>query len=259
MQALFEHLPGAFHRHDPGPVRRAQLHRPTDDGGAGAGVHRCLGQGITHLSRAVIGNVAHRVQRLAGGPGRDDDPLALQQPVLEQVGGGPGDDDGFLQAAGPDIAAGLLAAGGPDHGHAAPGQHSDICRRGRIAPHLLIHGGGQQLGSPGGQGHGGQQVIGATGGQPGEQVRRGGRDQQQVGPAGQFYVAHALLGLGVQQVGVHGVPGKGLQGERGDEFLGSPGHDDAHRRAQLLQLPHQLGGFVGGDAPADAQQYIAIE
>ena len=72
-------------------------------------------------------------------------------------------------------------------------------------------------------------------------------------------MAHAQLGLRVQQFRVHRVAGQRLQSQGRDELAGSAGHDDPYAGTELLQLPYQFRRLVGGDATADADQYIAIE
>ena len=49
-----------------------------------------------------------------------------------------------------------------------------------MLPHLAVHGRGDQNGGAGGQGDGGEGVVGETVGHGREDVRRGGRDEQQL-------------------------------------------------------------------------------
>ncbi len=80
-----------------------------------------------------------------------------------------------------------------------------------------------------------------------------GAIEDQVGPLGQFDMAHGGLGGRVEQVEVHRVAGQRLQGQRGDELAAAAGHDHAHFGALVAQAADQLGALVGGDAAADAQ------
>ena len=207
----------------------------------------------------MVGEVAHRVQGLPGGARRDHHAPAREQATAEQSGGRLGNDRGLLHAPRADVAAGLLARSGTDHTEAALSQGGDIGAGGRVPPHLLVHRRGQQSGCGSRQGNGGQEVIGAARGESCQQVccRRG--DQQQVGPAGEFNMTHAQLGIGVQQLCVDRSAGQGLQGEGGDELPGTTGHDHPHIGPQLLQLAHQFRGLVGSDAASDAEHNIAIE
>ncbi len=82
----------------------------------------------------------------------------------------------------------------------------------------------------------------------------GGRcDEDQIGPLGQFDMAHRGLGGRVEKVQVHRVPGQGLHGQRGDELCSAPGHDHTHFSALIAQAADQLSALVGRDAAADAK------
>ncbi len=54
-----------------------------------------------------------------------------------------------------------------------------------------------------------------------------------------------------------GRAGEGLEGERGDEFLGVGGHGDCYAGTQLHQLADYVRDFVRGDAAADADDDLA--
>src|SRR5699024_6720638 len=65
------HLDGGFYIHALRAGRRGQADRAADQRDFGAQLHGGGGQGVAHLPRAVVGNVAHWVQRLAGRAGGD--------------------------------------------------------------------------------------------------------------------------------------------------------------------------------------------
>jgi hypothetical protein len=124
---------------------------------------------------------------------------------------------------------------------------------GRVAPHGLVHGRGDGDGSVGGQDQGGQQVIGDALRQAGDQVGSGRGDQHQIGPFGQFDMAHGGFGGRVQQIQVNRVAGQGLHGQRGDELTTAAGHDHAHFGALVEKPANQFCALVGGNAAADAE------
>ena len=87
-----------------------------------------------------------------------------------------------------------------------------------------------------------------------DQVGGGRRHQNRIGPARQFDVAHRCFGGLVPQGAPHRPPGQRLEGLRGDEAGSVLGEHYLDLGAGLAQAPHQVGGFVRGDAAADAEQ-----
>ncbi|MNF46739.1 hypothetical protein D3C84_279140 [compost metagenome] len=152
---------------------------------------------------------------------------AGQGAVLEAVGGALGQFLGFQHAAEADVATGLAAGGRAEQAQAALGEEFQVGLGRRVAPHGLVHGRGQGHGGVGGQHQGAQQVVRHALGQARHDVGGGRRDQHQVGPAGQLDMPHGRFGGGVEQVKVHGVPGEGLEGQRGDELAAALGHHHA--------------------------------
>lgn len=166
-----------------------------------------------------------------------------------------GDDRRRLgQPAGAGLAFGQRAVLGTDHAHAACGQGRHIRLRGRVQPHAVVHcrGHGQRRG--GGQAQRADQIVGQAVGQPRQQVGGGRSDDHLIGPARQFDMSHRLLGGAVPQRGAGGLPGQGLEAERGDELLRAAGHGDLHLRTGVAQATDQFERFVSGNASADAQQ-----
>ena len=88
----------------------------------------------------------------------------------------------------------------------------------------------------------------------GDQVGGRRRDDDQVGLAREFDVAHAgSLGRG-EQVGADRLAAERLGRQRRDELLRRCGHGDAHRRAALAQPANQVERLIGRDAAANDQQ-----
>ena len=184
----------------------------------------------------MVGDVAHRVDVFLGWAGGDQHVLAGQGQVLEALGGALRKVGGFEHAAQADVAAGLAAGRRAEHLEAAGLQELGIGLGGRVAPHGLVHGRCDSDGGVGGQYQGGQQVIGNALGQTGDQVGGGRGDQHEVGPFGQFDMAHGGFCCRVQQVEVNRVAGQGLHGQRGDELATTTGHDHAHFGALVRSL-----------------------
>ncbi|MCY1438857.1 hypothetical protein D9M68_594710 [compost metagenome] len=179
--------------------------------------------------------------------------LAGQALELEAVGGPLGQLLCLQHAPRTDVAAGLAAGSGTEEVHAAAAQQLGVGLGGRIAPHRLVHRRGEGDLGVGGQHQGGQQVVGDALGQARHDVGGGRGDQHQVGPAGQFDVAHGRFGGGVEQVHVHRVAGQGLHGQGSDEFTPALGHHYADFGAQVAQAADQFGALVGGDTATHTQ------
>ena len=201
----------------------------------------------------MVGDVAHRVDVFLGRAGGDQHVLAGQGQVLEALGGAQRQVSSLEHAAHADVAAGLAAGRRSEHLEATALQQLSVRLGRRIAPHGLVHGRGDGDGGICGQYQGGQQVIGNALGQAGDQVGGGRGDQHQVGPFGQFDMAHGGFGRRVQQVQVNRVPGQGLHGQRRDELTAAAGHDHAHFGALVEEPADQLCALVGGNAAADAE------
>jgi hypothetical protein len=85
------------------------------------------------------------------------------------------------------------------------------------------------------------------------EIRRGRGDDDPIGPAGKFDMAHCGLGRLVPQIEPHRPPGHRLQTGLTDEFLRRPGHHDLDLGACLGQLADDLRRLVGSDAAGDAE------
>ena len=257
LQAGLKHFPGCAHGDEVGPLRRLQRYRAANQGERCARIERGLRQGVTHASRGVVGEIAHGVQRFPGRPGGYQDVLTGEESAGEALRRRAGDGCGLRHTTGPQVTAGLLSAIGVHDMHAARAQCCDIADGGRVAPHLLIHGRGQQFGGGCGQRHGAEQLVRAPRRQPRQAIGRGRRDEQQVGPTGELDMAHTALGLRVEEAVVHGVTGQSLERQRRNKLLRAARHQHAHFGPPLLQSAHEFGGLVGRDATTDGQQHAA--
>ena len=213
------------------------------------------GKGVAHLAGGVVGQVAHRVQRLLRGAGghRDAQPCQILragdgvQDVLHQ--------HLFLgQASAAHILAGQHAAFGGDDGKAVPLQRGKVILRDGVFQHAGVHGGGYQLRAFGGQHHGGKHIVRNAVRHFCNDVGGGGGYQDHICLFCQRDVGDLKLEIPVKGVHHALVAGQGLKGERGDELGGVPGHDDLHIRTQLAQCTGHIGHLIGGNAAAHAQQ-----
>ncbi len=117
---------------------------------------------------------------------------------------------------------------------AAAAQRGHVVDGGGVEPHLGVHRGCEQHGTSGGQQRGGQQVVGAAGDGAGQQVRGGGRDDDEVGFLPDPDMRH-LVDV-VPNAGVTGLPGQRLEGRGADEPQRGLGGNDADVVAGLGEL-----------------------
>ena len=226
-----------------------------DQGHFGAPHGGGAGKGVAHLAGGVVGQVAHRVQRLLRGAGGHCDAQPCQ---ILRAGNGVQDvlDQHFLlgQASAAHILAGQHAAFGGDDGKAVPLQRGKVILRDGVFQHAGVHGGRHKLWTLCSQHYGGKHIVRNA-------VRHFGDD---VG-GGRGYKDHICLfcqrdvgdlKLEIPVKGVHHalVAGQGLKGERSDELGGVPGRNDLHIGSQLAQCAGHVGHFIGGNAAADAQK-----
>ena len=108
----------------------------------------------------MVGQVAHRVQRLLRGAGSHRDAQPRQ---ILRAGDGVKDvlDQYFLlgQASATHILAGQHAAFRGDNSKAVPLQRGKVILRDGVFQHAGVHGGGYQLGALSGQHHGGKHIV----------------------------------------------------------------------------------------------------
>ena len=93
-----------------------------------------------------------------------------------------------------------------------------------------------------------QKIRGTARRQPGHDLRRRRRDQNQVRPARQLYVPHRGLCFLVPQVVSHRQPGDGLQRGLGNKLAGAAGEHDLDLDAATLESANECRCLVGSDA-----------
>ena len=251
-----EHILSGHHVHPLHTDRLCQAGGPGHQGHGGPPAGGGPGDGVAHPAGGVVGEIAHRVQRLPGGAGGDQHPQArhvlgvahgvlhiLQQ--LVRLGHFP-----F-----PYRAAGQPAAGRLDELPAVSAQRGQIVLGHRVFVHPGVHGGGGQLWAVAGQDGGGEHVVRQAVGQLGQHVGGGGSHQHHVRLVGQGDVLHLKLIVAVEGVHAHPVARQGLEGMGTDELGGVFRHQHLHVGPLLHQGGSQAGGLIAGDAAGDGQQH----
>ena len=178
LQALLQHFFCALDTHQPRVFRCGEVYRAADQCSLCAGVNGRLRESVAHLSRAVVGNIAHRVKGLSRGTGCNDNAFACQFASCEQARGDIGNVRWRLHSAWADIATSLQPRSGTDDMHASLDQGFDIGHRCLVFPHLLVHRRRQHKRCCSRQCHGGQQVVGTTGAQARDKIGRRRCDQE---------------------------------------------------------------------------------
>ena len=121
--------------------RRRQGHRAGNQNYMSPASRGGIGDGVAHLSAGTIGDEAHRVKRLLGWSGRDQDMFAFEVALGSRYAVHCfGDAVGIRQASGADGAAGEPSFVGVDENVTARAQRCDVFLRGDVVPHLRVHG-----------------------------------------------------------------------------------------------------------------------
>ena len=165
---------------------------------------------------------------------------------------------GLQHPARTDVAARLVALGGPQHRHTPVEQREHVRPRRARLPHLLVHRRSEHQRRRRREAQRREEIVGETVGEPGEHVGGGRRDEHQVRPPGELDVAHPGLGLLIEQLAVHGVRGERLEGQRGHELPRRRGHHDPHVEISVTQPSNQVASFVGRDAACDPEHDFAV-
>ena len=234
---------------------RVQGDRAGDQDDLGAAQHGLVGNGVAHLARAVVGQIADGIQGLLGGAGRHDDLFSRQGLFTADFMLDPlAEDRGLRQLAAACVAAGQVAAGRINDLKSVFAEQADIVPGDRVFQHGRIHGRGDQLFALCGQDDGREHIVRDPVGHFGDDIRRGRGDQDQVRLFGDGNMAHVKLKVPVEGIDHTFRAGQGLKGQGGDKFGGILRHDDVDLGARLVQGAGDVGHFVGGDAAGDPQK-----
>ena len=213
---------------------------------------------VSHLSGAVVGEAAHRIEGLARRAGGHEDLHPVERPATKP-GRDPIRDLRRLEhPARPDLPARLVAFSGAEHRDAPVEQGQHVRPRRRRLPHPAVHRRCEHQRRRRREAQGGEEVVGEAVGEPGQHAGGGGRDEHEIRPPGELDVSHPGLGLLVEQIAVHRIGGEGLEGQRSHELARGGGHHDPHLEAPVVQSSNEVGRLVGRDAARDAQHDPAV-
>jgi hypothetical protein len=185
-------------------------------------------------ARGMIGEIAHRIDRLLRRTGSHEHAPALERLPLrerdEQSFDGRNDLVGLGHAAHAGFAAlGHLALVRPDRMDAVRDQLREIALRCRMRPHGRVHRRRNQDRLVGGEQHGVARSSGKSVRHLRHEIGGGGRDDDEIGVAREADVTHIELARGIEQVGEGALARDGADRERRDEFLRRARHHRAHR------------------------------
>jgi len=107
--------------------------------------------------------------------------------------------------------------------------------------------------STAGEKHGSEKIVGEPQGGPGQQVRRGGGEEHQIGLFGQLDVRERLA-AGPER-GVDGSPAERLERHGAHEFRGAPCHHDIDLEPRVTQPADEDAALVAGDSARDAENH----
>src|SRR5215207_6259419 len=167
-----------------------------------------------------------------------------------------------LRLLGEPADARLLLGGGheplrrPDETVTPAPQDLDVVLRGRVSPHLGVHGGGPEDHFGPGEDGGGEQVVAEADGGAGHGVGGGGGDEDEIGPAGKGDVLDAPGASPPGLVGVDRAAGSHGQGLLGNEAQGGFGGDDLDLVAGLLEATDHARRLVRRDAARNPHKYF---
>ena len=159
-----------------------QRSRRGDQNDARAAALGCFRDSVAHFAAGAVAEEADRVDGFASASGGDEDDFAGEiVGVVEDFEGGANDLVVFGEPSAADHAAGEIAAAGRDDPHAALLEGLKIGLGCGMLPHVDVHRRGDDHGRLGGEIEGGQKIVGDAVGEFGEDVGRGGSDDEQVG------------------------------------------------------------------------------
>ena len=168
----------------------------------GTAQHGLMGDGISHFSGAVIGEVADRVESLLGGAGCHNDLFALHG--LVQIGDLPFDplaeDFRLGKLAAARIAAGKITARGINDRKAVFSQDLDIIPGDRIFQHRGVHRRRDELFAFGGKDDRGQHIVSNTVRHLCDDICRGRCDQNNIRLLGDRNMADIKLKFTVKSI-----------------------------------------------------------
>ena len=147
--------------------------------------------GVSHLARGRVGEIAHGVHRLVRGARRDDDAASGEVSAgANSIECGRDDLLDRRELAGTRLAAGQPAALGAHEEVVAVLERLHVGDRGEVLPHVDVHGGRHDDGAGAREQRGAHGVIGDAVGHLGDDVGGGGAHERKVGPLGELDVGN---------------------------------------------------------------------
>ena len=249
-----QHLLRAAHVHGCHALRICKRRGPGHQHHARARLKRGLSYSIAHFPRAAICDAAHWIEGLPGRTGGDEHMPAIKGASRKQLCG-PRRYLGRLEhTPRSGFATGLRSLRRPEHPYSVLLDPREVVLGGRVFPHLLVHRRRQRNHGLCGETQRAEEIIGAPVRHLGDEIGTGRRDDYGIGPARELDVAHARFRLGIEHVQAHGVGADRLHGQRCDELCRRPRHDNLDLGSQLAEAPCEIGAFVSGNAPRNAER-----
>ena len=224
-----------------------------------------LRQGVTHLAGRAVAEIAHRVERLFGAPGSDQQRFALQIVAnAERLENSLRDGFDRRQASRARHPARQVAFIGIENPDAAHAQCFQILLRSGIFPHVDVHRRRHHDGRLSGDCERREKVVRDAVRELGDDVRRRGRDDQGINRLRHRDVLDSTLQVGVlgltpEHFGDDLAAGERGKGERRDEFARAARHHHLNLQAALLKQAHELGGFVRRDPARYSQSHPHVD
>ena len=230
------------------------MHRARHDRDVRSASPRCGRQGEPHPARGPIADEPHGIDRLARRAGRDEHFFTPQRRRLRQHPADLFDDLVRLQHPPRAVAfTGCQRAGsGPRHTiRQRVLEVSEVGLYLGMGVHPVVHGRTDEHGGPRRQQRGREQVVCTTLSRPSNQIGSGGRHTHDVGLGPELDVESGPLSG--KQVGRGRAARDPLERERLDETLRAGRNNRVDDGAEPGQVSGELNGFIGGDAPGNAE------
>src|SRR5512132_983185 len=241
----------AHHGGTGGGLDRAGTHHERDRGPAS---ERLRGDGEPHLARRTVPHESNGVDRLPRRSGRHDDACAgeiarCRERILDRLQ----DAVGLGHAARPFVAGGQRPVRRSDDASPSRRQGVHVCLRRRVLPHPRVHRRREDERAAGLEQRRSEQIVRDALRELGDHVRRGRRDDGDVGLVGEPDMQDDARLL--PQVGVDAVIRERRERRRADEPFRRTGHHDPDGGALQAEEPHQDARLVGGDPTGDAEEH----
>src|SRR5579863_200862 len=221
---------------------------------------RGLSQGITHAPAGTVAEIANRIDLFTCRAGGDQNRLAVQvlghAKRLQHHGN---DSFVFGQPPGACHPARQIARARFDDLHTALAKDFQIRQRGRVIPHVDVHGGGNHYGRGGREIERSQEVVRNALREVRHYISRGGRYEQRVDGLRHRDVldggvdVRLVLFIGGEHPGDHFFTRERRKGERTNKFLSRVGHHYLHPNSAVLQQADNFRRLVGRDSAGHAQ------